>query len=402
MIILFNILTIINVSLYFVNSENSTVIQPVIYGGLQLIVNQNGKLDFMKPEIVQITSQTQTQKNNVQPHEITESKSPIKDDSLKEQRHMAQNYFFRSIQIPDSLIQFLLDRFVSIRYTLHNRFIRVKPRHLCGGLLITNDWVLTAAHCLSPFQSHTENLQVAKLHQHKETTSIQFKPDDDKARSVETIILHPNFTQGQNLSPDIGLLRLKHHSMIDSLTDEVYNYEDLKSFLFINDKSLLIDNSEYLCLIAGVGHLKYRDVKNANSNNYFHVAFVHLESCDKLWTKMEFDTEAKQGEDHVDHQHEEDDQWIKVCRQSLIDNTFSEKCPFSYLCAGGRYVDGDTCQGDSGGPLLCIESKHYLNYGKKWFVAGIASSGIQCGLNGIPSIYAPISAYLSWIESIIG
>ncbi|KAK4473412.1 hypothetical protein MN116_002784 [Schistosoma mekongi] len=213
-------------------------------------------------------------------------------------------------------------------------------------------------------------------------------------RSIETVILHPNFTQGESLSPDIALLKLQR-SVINSLINEMKDYTDIKHLLSVND-DLIVNGPKYLCLVAGVGHLKYRNLANANSNYYFHVAFVHLESCSKLWMKMELESKTNQRKSH----EQQENQWIEVCRQSLNGGRVDQKCPFSYLCAGGRYVDGDTCQGDSGGPLLCIESD-YVKFNKKWFMAGIASSGIQCGVNGVPSIYTPIKAYINWIESCI-
>lgn len=49
-------------------------------------------------------------------------------------------------------------------------------------------------------------------------------------------------------------------------------------------------------------------------------------------------------------------------------------------------------QGDSGGPLVCQE-------GDRWYVVGITSWGIGCGLKNKPGVYTRVSSVLSWIYS---
>jgi len=64
------------------------------------------------------------------------------------------------------------------------------------------------------------------------------------------------------------------------------------------------------------------------------------------------------------------------------------------ICAGspGR----DTCQGDSGGPLqINLEAPYCMQA-----VVGITSYGRECGI-GHPAVYTKVSHYIPWIESIV-
>lgn len=65
----------------------------------------------------------------------------------------------------------------------------------------------------------------------------------------------------------------------------------------------------------------------------------------------------------------------------------------SQLCAGG--VSGkDSCRGDSGGPLMVVDTAvtHH-----NWFIVGIVSFGIGCGVDGFPSVYTRVASYSQWI-----
>ncbi|CAF0874893.1 unnamed protein product [Rotaria sordida] len=60
------------------------------------------------------------------------------------------------------------------------------------------------------------------------------------------------------------------------------------------------------------------------------------------------------------------------------------------ICAG--YAGTDSCYGDSGSPLM-------TSVNNSWTCTGIVSSGRGCGTNGL---YTRVSAYQSFIQSIIG
>ncbi|XP_055618629.1 mite allergen Der f 3-like isoform X3 [Toxorhynchites rutilus septentrionalis] len=64
------------------------------------------------------------------------------------------------------------------------------------------------------------------------------------------------------------------------------------------------------------------------------------------------------------------------------------------MCAlGGKDASDtatDTCSGDSGGPLV-------VNHGGKYHLAGIVSFGVGCGSESFAGIYTRVSNYLDWI-----
>ncbi|KAK5649793.1 hypothetical protein RI129_000822 [Pyrocoelia pectoralis] len=65
------------------------------------------------------------------------------------------------------------------------------------------------------------------------------------------------------------------------------------------------------------------------------------------------------------------------------------------LCAGGE-EGRDSCQGDSGGPLMRTyqDSKTLQS---QWYQEGVVSWGVGCARAGYPAIYTRVSRYINWI-----
>ncbi|KAM4526348.1 prostasin-like [Fundulus diaphanus] len=64
------------------------------------------------------------------------------------------------------------------------------------------------------------------------------------------------------------------------------------------------------------------------------------------------------------------------------------------ICAGDLSGGKDACQGDSGGPMVNKQ-------GSRWIQSGVVSFGKGCALPNRPGVYARVSIYQSWINSVI-
>ncbi|XP_017491178.1 PREDICTED: venom protease-like, partial [Rhagoletis zephyria] len=220
----------------------------------------------------------------------------------------------------------------------------------CGGTILNNRIILTAAHCVKrPFQTLTAADFVVKVGAHHLDSSGSFA-------EVEQIITHENYSPTYH-NDDIALLRLK--VPLD------FSNEHLAPVCL--PSSAASDEGRHVGLMTNMVGWGVQSPTSGASSPLLHEVQVPISSqrqCKKAYTEL-------MGAESAIYLN-----W---------NNTF---------CASYEQGEKDTCKGDSGSSSTVLDEST-----NTYTQIGIVSFGYGCAQAGYPGVYTYVNKYLGWIAA---
>ncbi|KAI9296213.1 trypsin-like serine protease, partial [Neoconidiobolus thromboides FSU 785] len=213
--------------------------------------------------------------------------------------------------------------------------IRRNGGSFCGGVLLSETYMITAAHC-----SKSGNNREFKILAHRHNLKMSNERENGFSLEVIKRTVHKEH--------DIAIWELEKNTN--------FRLNNKIRLAPLNDHSSVPgENSNKLVTALGWGWVKTGG-PGSSTLMQVEVPLVEQSKCHKLWNKRGVDI-------NIDTQ----------------------------VCAGWPEGRRDTCKGDSGGPLFYEEDGQY-------YLVGLTSFGDPCAKANTPTVYVRASYFESWIK----
>ncbi|XP_026755331.2 serine protease filzig [Galleria mellonella] len=215
-------------------------------------------------------------------------------------------------------------------------------KNKCGGVLITNKFVTTAAHCQPGFLASL----VAVFGEND--ISGDKEPRRPVSKNVRRVIVHRQY-DAATFENDLALLELETPVKFDAHIVPICMPPDDADF------------TGRMATVTGWGRLKYGGGVPTVLQEV-QVPVIENSACQEMFlTAGHFKNILK-----------------------------------SFICAGYANGEKDSCEGDSGGPLVLQREDG------RWQLVGTVSHGIKCAAPYLPGVYMRTTFYKPWLKSVTG
>ncbi|CAI9722758.1 atrial natriuretic peptide-converting enzyme-like isoform X3 [Octopus vulgaris] len=210
--------------------------------------------------------------------------------------------------------------------------------YFCGGTILHNDWIISAAHC---FVGKKKESLIIKVGDHNKKIWDTY----EQTFKVAELIIHAKYDDN-SYDYDIALIKIEPNRKGNGIV-----FNDYVQPACLPDKNTTYFESER-CHISGWGNTgkAYPSILKAAT-----VPLIEAHLC-----------------------------------KAMYKNSITPRM----ICAG--YVEGglNSCQGDDGGPLVC-------NIDGVYTLTGVTSWGNGCGHPRNPGVYTNVLELQPWIEYIM-